>query len=464
MLDIQPISTIVSLTPEPLAVLSKIHNYDCVSPLEAVISPVASSTNSSLRARCKDTFSAYHQKQTFKSYNMNTIITILSKSCASRTSTEIDDLIDFFEGFQILSPEIDQYIAKDTFRNFIRETKYKFVNKNDFIFKKNESGDEFYFILNGEAEIFDDDKNEYITLNYGHIFGEPALFDNSTRQTYCKSIGRNGIDIAYWDKQTYNKYITPYEKIPIYKYKQYGRESSLLKEYNIGDIGAICQDENKEKNMSPLERMQANDIDAYNVWIAGCDPEDDSFAYFNTLYPILCEIFVEKTNCSKEYVSIQKDLEWRMIKYGGKKIKLSNIHYPDTRNYQLIVSMDTFNKFFKWFKLTFGIVKDLSFLCDLGCNLFISKENSETILKNQPKGTFLLRLSKHEGSVVLSYRTDKNYKKKYKHIEIIKKNNLYKVKKNKKNGAMSIPKMIRSFVRIEYLYTPKCLCLKKSIF
>eukprot|EP01083_Nonionella_stella_P077817 212706_1 len=405
------------------------------------------------------TFSSWHKKQLLATADINQTIKILQKQHALRTGQDMDLLVDFFEHFQILSPEIDCLIAKDTFTQFIAATQYKHIPKHQHVFQPNDEANEFYFVLQGEAEIVEPNDNTKHILDSGNIFGEPAMFDHHPRNTFCQAVGSNGVQLAFWDRKTYNQFITPIENFSVFKFKQFSHDHENDSIFTRNSVLSPT-------NVSTSKDMESkidNDIDTCTVWSACCDPEDDTFAYFNALYPILCEVFVQHTGCK---APLRKDLEFILIRHGAKRTRLSDIHYPDTRNYQVIISAETFNTFFEWFKSMFDIVRELSFLYDLGCDLFCSVDECEKLLKKNPEGTFMLRVSDMNHGVTLSYRRERSYKRKlYKHVDIIRKDvNEYQVFKKKKSARTSIRKLIRSFVKVQYLYTPRCLCVKKSVF
>jgi len=79
-------------------------------------------------------------------------------------------------------------------------------------------------------------------------------------------------------------------------------------------------DETKEEH--PNKRILSlvdfsNDAKCYETWMACCDIQDDTFGYYSALYPLLCEIFAENTNCCR--VPKQSDLEEVILKHGAIK-------------------------------------------------------------------------------------------------------------------------------------------------
>ena len=155
--------------------------------------------------------------------------------------------------------------------------------------------------------------------------------------------------------------------------------------------------------------------------------------------------------------------------------------------YLVTIKYKPFFKFWKWFKECCYIIRELSHLWDINeqsvlqCNLFCGREECQSILDQAPQGTFMLRLSSViKGGIVLSYVEPsfrKNKKdKRFKHTILIrrgqneyelrshaKKKRKESITKNKKQ-LTTISAVVRSFVKIKFLYTPTNLYSKKSIF
>eukprot|EP00485_Elphidium_margaritaceum_P006281 CAMPEP_0202706450 /NCGR_PEP_ID=MMETSP1385-20130828/18872_1 /ASSEMBLY_ACC=CAM_ASM_000861 /TAXON_ID=933848 /ORGANISM="Elphidium margaritaceum" /LENGTH=331 /DNA_ID=CAMNT_0049364921 /DNA_START=133 /DNA_END=1125 /DNA_ORIENTATION=- len=145
-----------------------------------------------------------------------------------------------------------------------------------------------------------------------------------------------------------------------------------------------------------LSKHFSNDIEAFNTWMACCDVHDDRIAYYSALYPLLCEIFVSVTKCSR--VPQQRELEEVIMKHGATKLSLSKVektkrnsklsytvmsstplpshhgHHvsdavsfdfdnPDSKPTHLItITYHAFRKFWKWFKECCLIIKELAHL------------------------------------------------------------------------------------------------------
>jgi len=150
----------------------------------------------------------------------------------------------------------------------------------------------------------------------------------------------------------------------------------------------------------------------------------------------------------------------------------------------VIIEYKFFFKFWKWFSECCKIIKELAHLWDaneqyiLRCNLFCGREECQNILEQTPQGTFMLRLSSViKGGIVLSY-AEPSFSKKDKHFKhtilIRRGQNQYelrryvkanKLKKNINHQQLTtISSVVRSFVKVKFLYTPHNLYPKKSVF
>eukprot|EP01084_Bolivina_argentea_P029983 55629_1 len=149
--------------------------------------------------------------------------------------------------------------------------------------------------------------------------------------------------------------------------------------------------------------------------------------------------------------------------------------------YLVTIKHKSFFKFWKWFMECCKIIRELAHLWEanhqstLQCNLFCGREESNRILDQAPQGTFMLRLSSViKGGIVLSY-VEPSYKKdkRFKHTILIRrKKDQYELRSQakKRNNTKkriqltTISTLVRSFVKIKFLYTPHNLYPKKSIF
>jgi len=126
------------------------------------------------------------------------------------------------------------------------------------------------------------------------------------------------------------------------------------------------------------------------------------------------------------------------------------------------------------------VVRELAHLWDHGdrsilkCDLFCGRERCQEILEEAPPGTFMIRLSSViKGGVVLSYVEPTYFEKErqFKHTILIRRgSNQYELKKKKKKKKgfkpqlTTISALVRSFVKIKFLFCPQCLVPKKSVF
>jgi CRP-like cAMP-binding protein len=77
--------------------------------------------------------------------------------------------------------------------NFIKEIclylEHVIFLPDSFIVIKGEIGEEMYFIAEGSVNVLAEDKKSVLkTLNKGDFFGEIAIFMNTTRTTFVKSV------------------------------------------------------------------------------------------------------------------------------------------------------------------------------------------------------------------------------------------------------------------------------------
>ena len=73
--------------------------------------------------------------------------------------------------------------------DFTKNPKKRYM-EGDNIFSENDSGDEMYYILSGQVNIFlkiGDNKEDLVLLEPGSFFGELALFNRSQRNAYAEA-------------------------------------------------------------------------------------------------------------------------------------------------------------------------------------------------------------------------------------------------------------------------------------
>ena len=198
---------------------------------------------------------------------------------------------------------------------------------------------------------------------------------------------------------------------------------------------------------------------ASDIWRALCGTANLSGSVpFDTLYPVLCKVFVEISGCSR--MPLQSHLRPFALKNGGDCLQWKE-----------------WQRFWPWFTECCQIIKELSFLWDCSnsnlflCNLFCGRTESKHILEKLDSdkriGTFIVRLASIRGGVVISYfEGDSNgRRKKMKHVLITRKGpNRYQKKRGPQQHLTSLSCIIRSSDRIHTLYTPKGLYPKKTVF
>ena len=155
------------------------------------------------------------------------LLSILSREPVERTDEEVDYLVAFFENYQIMTEDVDTWSGKATFREFIKQTRYKYIPQSKFIFREGDEGDEFYFVLRGNVSVLVDDashvstskrnvystspKQEIHTVEENHVFGEIAMFNQGKRSATC--VAKTDTHLAYWDRATYDDFIRPMKEL-----------------------------------------------------------------------------------------------------------------------------------------------------------------------------------------------------------------------------------------------------------
>merc|ERR1719242_2888063 len=143
------------------------------------------------------------------------------------------------------------------------------------------------------------------------------------------------------------------------------------------------------------------------------------------------------------------------------------------------IQCEEFVQFWQWFTECCKVVRELAHLWDHGdrsilkCDLFCGRERCQQILDEAPPGTFMIRLSSVvKGGVVLSYvEPDYRNERRFKHTILIRRASyqyeLKKKRRRKKGGRpplTTISALVRSFVKIKFLFSPNCLVPKKTVF
>ena len=87
--------------------------------------------------------------------------------------------------------------------------------KDDFIFKKGDTGHHLYFISKGQVEILaDDGLTSYGVLSEGSFYGEIALLLDTPRTASIKAL--DYCDLYYLDKDTFKSIIHHYPDFAAY--------------------------------------------------------------------------------------------------------------------------------------------------------------------------------------------------------------------------------------------------------
>jgi cAMP-binding proteins - catabolite gene activator and regulatory subunit of cAMP-dependent protein kinases len=118
----------------------------------------------------------------FKGLDENQILDDLPKSLKEKiTEFMLRDMINKSDLF----PQNDDGFIM----SFIRKFSFILIPVDEYVFRKGEIAEEIYFIVEGEAAVYDDDeKNILITLKKSAIFGEMGVIDlkTGTRSVYSK--------------------------------------------------------------------------------------------------------------------------------------------------------------------------------------------------------------------------------------------------------------------------------------
>ena len=126
-----------------------------------------------------------------------------------------------------------------------------------------------------------------------------------------------------------------------------------------------------------------------------------------------------------------------------------------------------FDSFYKWF---FGICCIISDLRDayqragdpLNC-LFYTRDKTKKILRRIPEGSFILRLSNKNNTIVVSYKNKKDGKLMHHLFTRINAKGRYTIG-SAKETELSLLEFIRMSKRLQYVYTPKKLIRKICLF
>eukprot|EP01084_Bolivina_argentea_P111850 199498_1 len=294
-----------------------------------------------------------------------------------------------------------------------------------------------------------------------------SLSDNSL-EGIAKNIGSNNSTMhAYYSIGT--AYMHTMNSLMPPPHYSTGISASTSSE-NLINSQNIMSVHNQSKNYCQNIKSPIKNIS--DIWIPlnhNVPLTDSSLGCWKAMLPLLCNIFVEKTCCSR--IPRQIDLEGIIIKHGAIKSKCDG---------EISIYYKVFLRFCSWFEECCEIVKEFIYLWDvinLGCNLFCVREVSEMLLYKCPKGTFIVRLSSViNGGIVLSYvvSSDDNMNdKRINHVLFIRKETnkyeLYSKNKVRRDGnsipvLMSMSSVISATSRLKLLYTPNQLYPKQMFF
>ncbi|KAJ3180376.1 hypothetical protein HDU85_004081 [Gaertneriomyces sp. JEL0708] len=80
-----------------------------------------------------------------------------------------------------------------------------------YIFRKNDEGEEMFFIKNGKVEICGDAGNVFATLSPGSFFGEIALFEDTKRTASARALG--DVELCVLNKEDFKQIMTQHPTI-----------------------------------------------------------------------------------------------------------------------------------------------------------------------------------------------------------------------------------------------------------
>eukprot|EP01084_Bolivina_argentea_P082100 148679_1 len=189
------------------------------------------------------------------------------------------------------------------------------------------------------------------------------------------------------------------------------------------------------------------------------DHREIEVAYFEGLYTGLCE-YMTHTIRSKR-VPGKRDISDVVQQFGAFTLDSGEV----------VIDRCHFISFWRWFRGSCQILKDIYNLWDtkypFQLNLFMSRKQCEEILRVTSHGTFLVRLSSRQNALVVSYSEQTfDGSTKIRHILLIRKSlNNYMAKTNKNSHKCTeINKLIRSFAKLLFIYTPNCIYKKNHVF
>ena len=214
-----------------------------------------------------------------------------------------------------------------------------------------------------------------------------------------------------------------------------------------------------------------SDKNACQIWAKCCYVNNNSKCYWHELWTEL-EFEFKKRAGVVNRTPKSKQLEQFFQHCGGKIDTLSITEYNSSNieNIQTsVIDINKFDKFWMWFKKMCLIVKDLRYIYDKKENdtqkieLFMSRDDTEKMLKLTPAGTFILRLSSSAGGLAISYKLAGKARAPILHLKLQRKGKeVYMVGKSKKEAY--IADLIRSWIKLKYAWTEDQLYPKNILF
>lgn len=199
---------------------------------------------------------------------------------------------------------------------------------------------------------------------------------------------------------------TTFQPINMHQYQNNKTNDPHIINHNSNNNNSNYNNNNKITKLD-LKKVFKNDIRCFNAWIACCHEQNTNFAYFRSLYPILCDFFRDETHSNR--VPSRYDMRYIFSKYGAihiqgnrkKTVKqsINNNSNNNTNNNQvLVIELNCFLHFWNWFKASFDIVIEMMSLWDSGpnhttqINLFCNRQECESLLMKFPAGMYSMHI------------------------------------------------------------------------
>eukprot|EP01083_Nonionella_stella_P175642 612262_1 len=242
----------------------------------------------------------------------------------------------------------------------------------------------------------------------------------------------------------------------------------------IMDVSMIAHCPNMVNNKCRCAHILRQNIPAHKIWsaIPECyhmtifndfqylDDRQIDMVFFDGLYIELCEYFKSEVGSSR--TPSELELSEVIRNFGGVSTSAND----------LLIDRCNFLSFWKWFRGAVAIVKDLYTVWDtkfpFQMNLFMDRNTCDSLLEGTPQGTSILRASQSQpNGVVLSYsETTFNRATSIRHVLLIRKSEQQYVTKTNRNSnrSSSLNQLIRTFVKLKFVYTPTYIYKKNQVF